>query len=289
MQMSRCYTGELSILSGMGSSVSTSKPRVCAVSYLNTVPLVWGMMHGPQKSLVDLDFALPSECARQLATGEADIGIVPVGALLDGDYGIFRGAGIACNGAVRSILLISKVPFTKIRTLATDSGSRSSVLLCRIILSKKYGCEPECVSLTADLESMLQAADACLIIGDPALRLDPAELRNSGYHVADLGEEWFDLTGLPMVFAVWAGPRQLVTEELEKAFVESYRFGRNHIEDIVRSEHEARGVTVEAAREYFDRYIIFELGDNEYAGMSRYIELAKELLAKEPVGSTRSI
>jgi predicted solute-binding protein len=271
----------------MGTLVG--KPKVCAVSYLNTVPLVWGMMHGPQKALVDLDFALPSECARQLASGEADIGIVPVGALLDGDYGIFRGTGIACRGAVRSILLISKVPFSRIRKLATDSGSRSSVLLCRIILSKTYNCEPECVSLAADLESMLQAADACLIIGDPALRLDPERLRADGYHVADLGEEWFALTGLPMVFAVWAGPNRLVNEELERAFVESYRFGREHIEDIVRSEYETRGISAEAAREYFDRYIVFELGEAEYAGMRRYIELAKELLSKQPVGSTRSI
>jgi chorismate dehydratase len=270
---------------------SASKPKVCAVSYLNTVPLVWGMMHGPQKSLVDLDFALPSECARQLASGEADIGIVPVGALLDrDDYGIFRGAGIACRGAVRSILLISKVPFSRIRKLATDAGSRSSVLLCRIILAKKHDCEPECVSLTADLESMLEAADACLIIGDPALRLDPADLRASGYHVADLGEEWFALTGLPMVFAVWAGPKHLVSAELEAAFVESYRFGREHIEDIVRSEYEARGVTLQAAREYFDRYIVFELGDNEYAGMNRYLELANEILSlKQTVGSTQPL
>ena len=283
IQMSRCYTDVLSIY----------KPKVCAVSYLNTVPLVWGMMHGPQKTLVDLDFALPSECARQLASGEADIGIVPVGALLDGDYGIFRGAGIACRGAVRSILLISRVPFPKIRTLATDAGSRSSVLLCRIILSKKYSCEPECVSLTADLDAMLESSDACLIIGDPALRLDPAQLRAAGYFVADLGEEWMELTGLPMVFAVWAGARHLVSAELEAAFVDSYRFGRDHIEDIVRSEHEARGVTMETAREYFDRYIVFELGDNEYAGMRRYLEFASELLGKQQilvtVGSRHSI
>jgi chorismate dehydratase len=251
-------------------------------------------MHGPQRALFDLDFALPSECARQLASGEADIGIVPVGALLDGDYGIFRGAGIACRGAVRSILLISKVPFESIRTLATDAGSRSSVLLCRIILAKTYRCEPHCVSLPADLTTMLEAADACLMIGDPALRLDPEDLRASGYFVTDLGQEWMDLTGLPMVFAVWAGNKSLLNPELEAAFVDSYRYGREHIEEIVRSEYETRGVTIEAAREYFDRYIVFELGDIEYAGMRRYLEFAAELLGKQdlipvPVGSIQSI
>ncbi len=249
------------------------------------------MMHGPERELFDLEFALPSECARQLKDGEADIGIVPVAALLDGDYGIFQGTGIACRGAVRSILLVSRVPFSRIRTLALDSASRSSVLLCRIILSRKYDVHPECVSLPADMEAMLEAADACLIIGDPALRMQPDELRRDGFHVADLGQEWFDLTGLPMVFAVWAGSRELVLPKYEKAFLSSYQFGRDHMEDIIRYEHEVRGVTPEAVREYFTRYIVFELGDIEYKGMETYLQYASELLAadqtnqqQQPVG-----
>ena len=262
-----------------------TRPRVCAVSYLNTVPLVWGIMHGPQRDLFDLEFALPSECARQLLTGEADIGIVPVAALLDGDYAIYKGAGIACRGAVRSILLISKVPFARIRTLATDSGSRSSVLLCRVILAQRYGCEPECVSLPADLESMLEAADACLIIGDPALRLQPDELRAQGLHVADLGEEWFELTGLPMVFAVWAGAPSVITPEREAAFVASYQYGKERLEEIVRVEHSVRGFTPEVVREYLTKYIVFELGEAEYEGMRRYLRYASEMVSVEQLSS----
>lgn len=254
------------------------RPKVCAVSYLNTVPLVWGLMHGPQRDVFDLEFALPSECARQLATGEADIGIIPAAALLEGDYGIFRGAGIACHGAVRSILLTSKVPFHQIRTLATDAGSRSSVMLCRIILKHRYNVEPSRrISMPADLDAMLEAADASLIIGDPALRLDPDALRKQGYYVADLGQEWFDLTGLPMVFAVWAGHRSLVTPELEQAFLGSYAYGRQHLEDIVKTEHEVRGFNPETVREYFTRYIVFELGDREYQGMERYLSYARQM------------
>lgn len=255
-----------------------TRPKVCAVSYLNTVPLVWGLMHGPQRDVFDLEFALPSECARQLASGEADIGIIPVAALLEGDYGIFRGTGIACHGAVRSILLTSKVPFGEIRTLATDAGSRSSVMLCRIILKHRYNVEPaHRMSMPADLDAMLDAADASLIIGDPALRMDPEALRAKGYYVADLGQEWFDLTGLPMVFAVWAGKPSLVTPEFEQAFLGSYLYGRDHLEDIVKTEHEVRGVTPEAVREYFTRYIVFELGEREYQGMERYLAYARQM------------
>jgi chorismate dehydratase len=237
-------------------------------------------MHGPQRGVFDLEFALPSECARQLRARESDIGIVPVAALLDEDYAIYRGAGIACRGAVRTILLISKVPFGEIRSLATDAGSRTSVLLSRIILARRYGVtNPECVSMPASLETMLEAADACLIIGDPALRLEPEVLRQQGFQVADLGQEWFDLTGLPMVFAVWAGPASVITPEREAAFVDSYRYGKDHLEDIVRVEHEVRGFTPEAVREYLTRYIVFELGEAEYEGMQTYLRYASELLA----------
>ena len=87
----------------------------------------------------------------------------------------FRGTGIACHGPVRSILLISKVPLRDIRTLATDSGSRTSVMLARVILAEKYGVEPKLISRVADLSTMLGEADAALLIGDAALRVDPAK------------------------------------------------------------------------------------------------------------------
>lgn len=239
------------------------------------------MLHGAQAAEFDLSFALPAECADQLADGRAEIGIVPVAALLKQDLGIFRGAGIACHGAVRSILLISKGPFHEIKRLAVDSGSRSSVQLARVILSRRYGTRPELVALAPRMEEMLDSADACLIIGDPALVLDPAELRRSGFQVADLGEEWMAMTGLPMVFAVWAGRRDLVTPERERAFLESARFGIEHVDDIVDAEFERRGVTRELAHEYLTRYIVFELGEREYAGMDLYLKYAAEVSRAE--------
>ena len=256
---------------------SLIRPKVCAVSYLNTVPLVWGIQHGPQAQQFDLSFALPSECARQLAAGETDIGIIPVAALFDGDYEIFRGTGIACHGPVRTILLISKVPFDEIRTVAMDAGSRSSVMLTRIILQQVYGVEPEWHTQPADMIAMLANSDACLIIGDPALRLDPVTLRDQGFRVADLGEEWFTLTGLPMVFAVWAGRTGTLTAERERAFIESYQFGKQHIDEIVQSEFEARGASQELVHQYLTRYIVFELGAEEYEGMNLYLSNVKRL------------
>src|SRR5688572_30479547 len=104
----------------------SSAPRVCAVSFLNTVPLVWGMLHGEQKGAFDLSFSVPSVCADRLASGEVDIGIVPCAELPRLGMEIIPDVGIACRGAVRSILLISKVDPRRIATLASDSSSRTS-------------------------------------------------------------------------------------------------------------------------------------------------------------------
>jgi len=254
----------------------TRRPRVCAVSYLNTVPLVWGMLEGPQRERFDLSFALPSECADRLAAGEADIGIVPVAALLEQKLAILRGAGIACRGPVRSILFVSRRPPGDVRTLAADAGSRSSVLLARILLAERYGAEPEVLTMPPDLNHMLQEADAALIIGDPALRLDPETLRAS-LHVLDLGAEWVEMTGLPMVFAVWAGPAGLATPVIESAFTGSCQYGLEHLDRIVETESLRRGFSPELVRRYLTRHIVFELGAREYQGMDLFLRRAARL------------
>jgi chorismate dehydratase len=186
---------------------------------------------------------------------------------------IIRGAGIACHGSVRSIFLISKVPFEEIRRLAADSTSRTSVALSRVILARKYGVEPEVQSLKPHLSAMLENNDAALIIGDAALVLDPSELP---FHVLDLGAEWVKMTGLPMVFAVWAARGEFPTQD-PAPFLDSMRYGQDHIDDIARSEHAKAGVSEELARSYLKENIVFELGDREYAGLKTFLQYAREL------------
>lgn len=250
-----------------------SKLRVSVVSYLNTVPLVWGMQHGEQRGVFDLSFAIPAECADRLADGRSDIGIVPAVELNRQKLEIIRGCGVACHGAVRSILLISKVPFAEIRSLATDSTSRTSVALSRIILSRKYGVEPRHWPQAPHIGKMLENADAALIIGDTALVLDPATLP---FHVLDLGKEWTEMTGLPMVFAVWAA-RAGVPRQDPKPFIDSFQFGRDHMDDIVREWYPKLGLSEALVREYLTRNIVFELGEREYAGLETFLQYASEL------------
>jgi chorismate dehydratase len=250
---------------------------VCAVSYLNTVPLVWGLQHSPDPALrdaFDLRFALPSECADQLASGRADIGIVPVIEMARQGLDYFPGTGIACHGPVRSILLISKVPFKEIRTLVTDSGSRTSAMLSQVILAEKFGVRPQVFSHPADLPEMLGKADAALLIGDAALRVDPVTLP---FETLDLGEEWVKMTGLPMVFAVWAGRKEIVHEPHGQVFLESLRYGLAHMDDMVRDESAARQFSPDVVRRYLTHHIVFELGENDYEGMRLYIQHALRL------------
>jgi chorismate dehydratase len=256
------------------------KPRVCAVSFLNTTPLVWGMTHGPQRGLFDLEFRVPAGCAAQVASGAADIGIVPSFELTRQNLEIVPGIGIACHGAVRSILMIAKCPAGEVRTLAADSGSRTSAQLARVVLARKYGTAVDAIPHPPDLEAMLRIADAALVIGDPALRIDPARLP---YRVYDLGTEWVEMTGLPMVFALWAGRPGVVAAPAVEAFRGSWHYGRAHMDEIVAAESASRGFPPEMVRTYLTRHIVYELGPREYAGMNLFLEYAKWAATPCPV------
>ena len=250
--------------------------RVCAVSYLNSVPLVWGMLHGAEGGLFELQFAVPSECAERLASGAAEIGLVPSIELARQPLELIPGAGVASCGRVRSILLVSKVEPRSIQTLAADASSRTSVVLAQVVLLRRYGVSPRLQSLPPDLDAMLEGADAAVLIGDPALRLNLDALP---YRVLDLGQEWTEMTGLPMVFAVWACREKSLAPALAPAFLSSCRFGLAQLEDIVLREAPRRGLCEDLVRDYLSRRIVHLHGEREYEGLRLFLEHARELEA----------
>ena len=239
---------------------------------MNTTPLVWGMLHGPQRQLVELSLAIPAICAQQVEAGKTQIGLVPVAEVARQGLEIVPGVGITCLGAVRSILLFSRVPWENVRTLAADASSRTSVQLARVILRERFGVEPRITAKQPELETMLAQADAALIIGDPALRIDPLQ---TPYEWLDLGQEWFSLTKLPMVFAVWAGKPKLPLEELSELTRDSYEFGKARLSEIIASEYAQRGISHELADQYLRHYIRFEIGPQEQRGLETFFELAR--------------
>ena len=241
------------------------------MTYLNTVPLVWGMQHGPQASEVDLSFSIPSECARDVENGSAQVGLVPVAEIARQGLEIVPDVGITCLGPVRSILLFSRVPWKEIRHLASDLSSRTSVHLARVILREHFGVEPRITQARPVLREMLASADAALIIGDPALCLNP---EGEGFACLDLGEEWFHLTRLPFVFAAWSGKPGIPLDPLRRIFRESYEFGKARISEIVEQQHALRSITKELAAHYLTQHIRFEIGRDEERGLAAFFEMA---------------
>ena len=266
------------------------KLRVCAVSYLNTAPLVWGLMHGPQRGILDLSFALPSECADRLRRGDADAGLAPVIELArQPDLVVVPGAGIASEGPVRSILLVSRRPFRAIESFAADTGSRTSVVLAQIVAAHAHGIRPQVRPYPPRLDEMLQIADAALIIGDPALRIDSSMTEWAGkpVHVYDLGAEWTALTGLPMVFAVWAVKKLADTDGLAETLAESAEHGLCRIEEIVAAESARLSFPPDLVREYLTRRVRYKIGLRGREAIRTYLRLACELGLAEAPRETR--
>jgi len=186
--------------------------RISAISYLNTAPLMWDFEHGKAGSDFDLSYTLPSACARQLQAGTADIGIIPAAAYAQiPQLMVLPDVAIASRRPVRSILLVSRVPVEKIRTVALDTSSMTSVALTKVLFEKWLGGGRTFTSMAPDIDKMLAQHDAGLLIGDPALRID-----RSRYLTLDLAEEWIRYTSKPFVFAFWA-VRQDALQEMESS------------------------------------------------------------------------
>jgi predicted solute-binding protein len=170
--------------------------RLGVVSYLNAVPLVHGLEADPRFEIVR---DVPSKVADALHAGAVDLGVIPSIEYAAGDYAIVPRVAIASRGAVRSVALFHRRPLEEIRRVALDSSSRTSAALLRILLRDRLGHDPEYVVMPPSLPDMLEAADAALLIGDRALYFEGTESR------LDLGAEWTERTGLPFVWAFWAG------------------------------------------------------------------------------------
>jgi chorismate dehydratase len=183
--------------------------RISAISYLNTAPLMWDFEHGEAGRDFDISYTLPSACARALEAGSADIGIIPAAAYAQvPGLMVLPGVAIASRRPVRSILLVSRVPVEKIRTVALDTSSMTSVALVKVLFEKWLGGGRTFTPMAPDVENMLAQNDAGLVIGDPALQID-----RSRYHTLDLAEEWIRHTGKPFVFAFWAVRQDALQEE----------------------------------------------------------------------------
>lgn len=255
----------------------SARLRISAISFLNTAPLMWDFDHGELRRRFTIHYTVPAACAQELRTGVADIGIIPVVAYQTiPDLAVIPGVAIAANGPVRSILLISRVPMEKIRTVAADSSSRTSVALARVLFRKWLGGKREFTAMEPKLEIMLQHADAALIIGDNALTVD-----RSKYLCYDLSEEWTRHTGKPFVFAFWAVRNAALAgrsdyPDLVELFQRSRDHGCAHLPELAREWAPRVGISEQAVHSYLGESIDYQLDQEKLAGMRLFFEYAAE-------------
>lgn len=246
--------------------------RVSAVSFLNARPLVYGL--GGHAELFDVEFDLPSVCARRLHAGEVGLGLIPAIEYLHGDYRLVPDMAIGSDGAIRSVAIFTRVPMAQVGRLAVDTSSRTSVALARILCAKYWYVAPTFVPVRPVLDEMLAAADAALVIGDPALDADPG-----AYDVdkVDLGAAWRDLTGLPFVYAAWAGRAEALGPAHLEALSATRDAGLAAI-DVIAREYACGDAAREASvTSYLRDNLRYTFGDRERAGLERFWALAVDI------------
>lgn len=256
--------------------------RISAISFLNTAPLMWDFEHEEMGRDFEIAYTIPSKCASALSAGEADIGIIPAitYAQIPGLV-ILPGIAIAAKDRVRSILLICKKRLEDVRTVATDTSSRTSVALTQVLFAKFWGGDREFAPHPPALEDMLKEHDAALLIGDSALQIS---LHDSPYRLYDLGHEWKALTGKPFVFAFWAVrlealKRQPKGLDLIAAFQRSREHGLQPENINVIAEEWGRKLTMTHAEvvEYLTQNIDYYLDRENHAGLQLFLNYAHEV------------
>jgi chorismate dehydratase len=246
--------------------------RVSAVSFLNARPLVDGLDRLP--ALFEVEYDLPSTCAARLHAGDVDLGLIPAVEYLEGDYHLVPDVAIGSDGPILSVAIFTARPLERMARLAVDTSSRTSVALCRILCARHWGIAPAFVPAPPDLREMLALADAALVIGDPAMAIDPAQ---AGVDKIDLGLAWRDFTGLPFVYAAWAGrPGALRPAHLEALYAARDRglAARDAIAAAAAGGDPALAAELSA---YLRDNLRYAFGERERAGLERFFALAVDV------------
>ncbi len=247
-------------------------PKVSVVQYLNTAPLVWGMLRGEQQGKYELAMTTPALCADAVRNRRAEIGIVPSIEYQRLDRAqIMAGISIASKSEVKSVLLLCKKPIAEVQTIAVDNSSRTSAALLRIMLRKYYSHWAELLPSAPHPAEMLKRADAALVIGDPALTYaEPVP------EVYDLAAEWKKFTGLPFVFALWIGHEDANIGRFRRDFEASRDYGLSHVDEIAAEYAHKLGLAASGLKVYLTENIDYSLDEENRKGLRLFFRLARE-------------
>ena len=240
--------------------------RVGSVPYLNAVPLTRGLEE-------EVVFATPSQLAEMLQRDELDAALVSVKEVLFNDrYDILDGIAIASLGEVKSVLLAHRRPIEEVREVFCDTASLTSIELLRVLLAER-GLKPEFKPLR--VSDFAALPDYTLLIGDQALDFLRAR---PDHEVLDLGAAWYELTGLPFVYAVWALRRGVENSALRRQLREARDFGLDTLDHIIRTRTE---YDYDFRKDYLSWHIHYHLGADEKRGLARFTELLRKYVPRQ--------
>jgi len=268
---------------------SQSSLRIAAINFLNPAPLMWDFEHSPLNASLALRYRIdrmsPSECADRLASGKADIGLIPIAALAaNPGLRILPGCVIASKGQVRSLLLVRRASqqLATLRSVAADTASRTTVAHARILLRHWGNPDVPFLPMAANLDAMLQRADAAILIGDPALlaleeRANHFERTGEELVYHDLAQEWRTLTGLPFVSAVWAAaPGSPLDKSVAEDFIQSRIHGLQNIDALVAEWSRRIAISEHTLRTYLTTNIHYILDEECLEAMKVFFRMAAQ-------------
>ena len=250
--------------------------RLGVVGYLNSRPLVFGLDRSPRFSL---RYDVPSECARLLHAADVDLGLIPsIEYLQGGEYSIVPDLAIASRGAVASVAIFTTRPIEDVRSIVMDTSSRTSVALTRILCARLFKIQPTIETHVPDLPAMLGRGDAALMIGDKALLAVDSSLdgRVTPIEKIDLGQAWTEWTGMPFVWAFWAGRSGALASEDVRLLQGARDQGVEQPDAIVREYFRDSPVHQAIGARYLRDNIKYRLGPDERAALETFYRYAAE-------------
>src|SRR4051812_1303619 len=262
----------------MVAAGSIGRPRVGHIQFLNCLPLYWGLVRSGALLDLDLHKDTPDRLNDALIAGDLDIGPISLVDYLrhTDDLLLLPDLAVGSDGPVLSVNVVSQVPLAELgeQTVALGSTSRTSVVLAQYYLEEKLGVRPTYFTCPPDLTAMMIEAQAAVLIGDAALRATYDAPRR-GLLVHDLGEIWRSVSGLPMVFAVWAARRDFATahpglvKDVHNAFIQSRDFSVAHVDEVAASASRWEGFDEATLSTYF-RALDFSLGSRQLSGLQAF-------------------
>ncbi|WP_096188626.1 menaquinone biosynthesis protein [Evansella halocellulosilytica] len=256
------------------------------ISYTNILPIFYYLN---RERLNDLGCSfvpkVPAELNDGMEKGEVDVGGISSFSFGENwkDYELLPNLSISSPKNVRSIFLFSKVPITQLdnKSIALTSSSATSVNLLKILLKKFYSLNNTYETLSPNYDQMMKSHDACLLIGDDAIRTK--KHASSDIHCYDLGSLWAQFTHLPMTYAVFAVRKEAlknnsqVIEELYRQFQVSKQASiKNEFKDVIHSIQKNMGGTTQFWKEYFQG-LNYDLTNKHIESLRLYFDIANEL------------